>query len=116
MVIASAVNGVFVGSNPTVSAKFGSITQRDRDPPFKRSDPGAIPGGPTKILEGCPRGLWALIANQMVANAARGFDSHTFCHNVKGNIVILCPNHHTMIHRSKYADEIKTEIQRILGN
>ena len=25
----------------------GSLTQRDRDPPFKRSDPGAIPGRPT---------------------------------------------------------------------
>jgi hypothetical protein len=28
----------------------GSLTQRDRDPPFKRSDPGAIPGRPTN----CP--------------------------------------------------------------
>jgi hypothetical protein len=28
----------------------GSLTQRDRDPPFKRSDPGAIPGRPTS----CP--------------------------------------------------------------
>ena len=27
----------------------GSLTQRDRDPPFKRSDPGAIPGRPTKL-------------------------------------------------------------------
>ena len=27
----------------------GSLTQRDRDPPFKRSDPGAIPGRPTKF-------------------------------------------------------------------
>ena len=25
----------------------GSLTQPDRDPPFKRSDPGAIPGRPT---------------------------------------------------------------------
>jgi hypothetical protein len=29
---------------------YGSLTQRDRDPPFKRSDPGAIPGRPTN----CP--------------------------------------------------------------
>ena len=27
----------------------GSLTQRDRDPPFKRSDPGAIPGRPTNL-------------------------------------------------------------------
>ena len=27
----------------------GSLTQRDRDPPFKRSDPGAIPGRPTNF-------------------------------------------------------------------
>src|SRR4029077_16756716 len=27
----------------------GSLTQRDRDPTFKRSDPGAIPGRPTKL-------------------------------------------------------------------
>lgn len=26
---------------------YGSLTQQDRDPPFKRSDPGAIPGRPT---------------------------------------------------------------------
>jgi hypothetical protein len=28
---------------------IGSLTQRDRDPPFKRSDPGAIPGRPTNL-------------------------------------------------------------------
>ena len=28
---------------------YGSLTQRDRDPPFKRSDPGAIPGRPTNL-------------------------------------------------------------------
>jgi hypothetical protein len=28
-------------------SSHGSLTQRDRDPPFKRSDPGAIPGRPT---------------------------------------------------------------------
>jgi len=27
----------------------GSLTQRDRDPPFKRCDPGAIPGRPTNL-------------------------------------------------------------------
>jgi hypothetical protein len=27
----------------------GSLTQRDRDPPFKRSDAGAIPARPTKL-------------------------------------------------------------------
>jgi len=40
---------------------------------------------------------------------------HNHDNNVKGNIVILCPNHHMMIHRSKYSNETKAEIQRILG-
>jgi len=30
--------------------RYGPLTQRDRDPPFKRSDPGAMPGRPTN----CP--------------------------------------------------------------
>ena len=34
-------------SAPGVGTTHGSLTQRDRDPPFKRSDPGAIPGRPT---------------------------------------------------------------------
>lgn len=40
---------------------------------------------------------------------------HNHDNNVKGNIVILCPNHHMMIHRSKYAEEVKSDIRKVLG-
>jgi predicted restriction endonuclease len=35
--------------------------------------------------------------------------------NTKENLVPLCPNHHTMIHRSKYVNEVKQEILNYLG-
>ena len=40
---------------------------------------------------------------------------HDHDNNKWGNIVILCPNHHMMIHRSKYSEEVKSDIKRILG-
>lgn len=36
---------------------------------------------------------------------------HDRNNNVKENLVPLCPNHHMMIHRSKFADEILKEIK-----
>jgi len=35
--------------------------------------------------------------------------------NTKENLVTLCPNHHYMIHRTKFANEVLEEIKKYLG-
>ena len=47
-------------------------------------------------------------------------DVHHLDHNNKNNdinnLVPLCPNHHMMLHTTKYNKEVVTEIQKIIGN
>ena len=49
----------------------GSLTQRDRDPPFKRSDAGAIPARPTK-LPVTPRQRGSCLVSSTVARKSLG--------------------------------------------
>ncbi len=40
---------------------------------------------------------------------------HDRTNNSKENLVPLCPNHHMMIHRSNYADEVLKEIKEYIN-
>lgn len=53
----------------------GSLTQRDRDPPFKRSDPGAIPGRPTICPSRTDSGASALYAEGVRCKSSVGLQS-----------------------------------------
>lgn len=52
-----------------------------------------------------------------------GFDKVVEVHHIDrnrdnndvSNLIPLCPNHHVMLHRSKYGDEVKQQINELMG-
>lgn len=63
----------------------GTVPERPKGARWKRDGRSDAARGFDSLLflqymEGCPRGLWALFRKQMVARAARAFESLTFRH------------------------------------
>jgi hypothetical protein len=78
----------------------------------------------SKIADGESNGKWVRYRNIafqyhgekcVVCNFNKVIEVHHLDHNrsnnSKENLVPLCPNHHMMIHRSNYAEEVLAEIR-----